>query len=150
MKNTKIKIHSQLIEILNSKIEVLKNTIAEAIESRNNDTKSSAGDKYETGREMIQIEIQKNEIQLNKTLELKKELSKINLAKTCTKAEYGSLVITNQGNYFLSIGYGKIEIEDNTYYSISLASPIGKLLHNKKQDEQFIFNRKEFTITSII
>ena len=148
--STKEKIYNQLIKTLDSKIEALQKSIKETIESRNNDTKSSAGDKYETGREMIQIEIQKNEIQLNKTLELKKDLSIINLEKKYDKVEYGSLVMTNKGNYFISVGLGKIETENNTYYAISFASPIGKMLQNKKISDSFTFQEKKFIITDIV
>ena len=150
MNNIKEEIYNQILLVLNYKIKTLRKTISETIESRNNDTKSSAGDKYETGREMLQIEIRNNETQLNKTLDLKKELSFINLQKIYKKVEYGSLVITNQGNYFIAIGIGKVEINKNNYYSISFASPIGKLLQNKKIGERFIFQEKEFKITDLI
>jgi len=150
MKNIKIKIHNHLVKDLNKKAEILKNSIKDTIEARNNDTKSSAGDKYETGREMLQIEIQKNELQLSKTLKILKELSNIKLSKTSNLIEYGSLVFTNYGNYFISIAYGKIEIENNIFYSISLVSPIGKLLQNKKVGEYFTFQEKKYTILNII
>ena len=81
MDNIKEEIYNQILQVLNYKIKTLRKTISETIESRNSDTKSSAGDKYETSREMLQIEIHNNETQLNKTLELKKELSLIDLQK---------------------------------------------------------------------
>jgi len=150
MKNIKKEIHNHLVKDLNQKVETLKNSIKDTIEARNNDTKSSAGDKYETGREMLQIEIQKNEIQLSKTLKTLKKLSNINISKTSDIVEYGSLVLTNNGNYFISIAYGKIEIENNIFYSISLASPLGKLLLNKKAGEHFTFQEKEYTVLNIL
>ena len=150
MKNIRKEIYNHLVKDLNQKVETLKSSIKDTIEARNNDTKSSAGDKYETGREMLQIEIQKNEFQLSKTLKTLKELSSINLSKTSNIVEYGSLVLTNNGNYFISIAYGKIEIENNIFYSISLASPIGKLLLNKKAGEHFTFQEKEYTLLDIV
>jgi len=150
MQNIKKEIHNHLIKDLELKIDTLQKSIKDTVDARNNDTKSSAGDKYETGREMLQIEIQKNEIQLSKTLKTLQELSKINLLKTNDTVEYGSLVITNNGNYFIAIAYGKIEIENNIFYSISLASPIGKLLLNKKIKEHFTFQEKEYTILDIV
>ena len=47
-------------------IEVAKMSKARATEAMYNETKSSAGDKYETGREMAQGEIDKAEMQLSK------------------------------------------------------------------------------------
>jgi len=143
-------IYSKILKILDDKIETIKKEIESAKESRNNDTKSSAGDKYETGRAMMQIELEKNEVQLNKTIKLKRELSQIDIKKDCNKVEFGSLVETNYETYFISIGIGKIKIKNKNYYSISLASPIGKLLFNKKIGNKVKFQDKEFTIKSIV
>ena len=148
--NIKNKLHSFLIENLNNKIEILKRDIAETIEARNNDTKSSAGDKFETGREMMNVEIQKAEKLLATTAKLVEELKLINLQNTNKKVVYGSVVFTNNGNYFISIAYGKIDIEEGVFYAISLASPIGKLLHNKQEGDVFSFQGKEFVIENIL
>ena len=55
----KLKIHSHCLQILNQKIEELSNALNTATESANNETKSSAGDKHETARAMMQIEQEK-------------------------------------------------------------------------------------------
>ena len=149
-KETKQLIYSKILNILDNKIEILKKEIESTKESRNNDTKSSAGDKYETGREMMQIELDKNEAQLNKTVKLKKELTEINIQKKYNKVEFGSLVETNKETYFIAIGIGKIEANKNMYYSISLASPIGKLLLSKKIGAKMKFQEREFTIINIV
>lgn len=139
----------QINNILNEKIEAAQNAIASAKESRDNETKSSVGDKYETGRAMMQMELEKNRVQLNKALNLKNELEKINLHKINDKIEFGSLVITSSGNYFISIGIGKIKIDNKIYYSISQASPIGKAMQNKRANDKFIFQGKEITVIEI-
>jgi len=145
----KILIYSELEKILDEKIREAEYAIASAIESRNNDTKSSAGDKYETGRAMMQMEIEHSEMQLRKTLEQKAELLKIDLHHQFTKCFTGSLVITDNGNYFISIGLGRIIAADNNYYSISLASPIGIALNGKSAGDTFIFQGKEIKIKSV-
>ena len=152
--NHKISVKEELLEhlisLLNNKIDELKITIISAKESRNSDTKSSAGDKHETGRAMMQIELEKSEVQLDKTITLKNQLSRINVAKVCNTVEFGSLVSTNQGNYFFSIGIGKIEVNNETYYAISLASPIGLLLQGKIVGDKAQFQEKEFIISDIV
>ena len=149
---TKIKeqILNQIIKIIDGKIETAKRAIELARESRDNETKCTVGDKYETGRSMMQMEMEKNRVQLNKTLNLKNELSQINLHKKNDRVTLGSLVIATNGNYFIAIGIGKIEVANETIYSISLASPIGKLLNNKKVGDKFIFQEKEIIITEIV
>lgn len=143
-------IYEQLLKILDNKVKTAMREIESAKESREHDTKSSAGDKYETGRAMMQIELEKNEVQLSKAINLKRELSRIDIQKDYNKAEFGSLVVTNLGKYFISIGIGKIVVNKKNYYCISLASPIGKLLHNKKIGDKVQFQEREFTISDIL
>lgn len=150
--STKIKeqILNKIIEIIDQRIETANRAIASAKESRDNETKCTVGDKYETGRSMMQMEMEKNRVQLNKTLNLKNELSQINLHKKNDKITLGSLVITTNGNYFIAIGIGKLIAENKTIYAISLASPIGKLLNNKKVGDSFKFQGKEIAIAEIV
>lgn len=147
--NEKQAVYNKLMQIINERINSARLAIASAKEARDNETKSSVGDKYETGRAMMQMELEKNRVQLTKTLSLKNELDQINLNKKCDKVEFGSLVITSNGNYFITIGIGKIRIDNKVYYSISLASPIGKAMQNKKEKERFNFQGKEITIIDI-
>jgi len=143
-------IYNQLQEMLDRKIESAKKAIESAKEARDSDTKSSVGDKYETGRAMMQIELEKNEVQLNKVINLKRQLSQIIIEKKYMKVEFGSLVFTNQGNFFISIGIGKIEIDDEIYYAISLASPVGKVLFDKEVSDMFQFRGTDFLIRDIV
>lgn len=143
-------IYDHLVNLLNDKIDSANQSIASTKESRDNNTKSSAGDKHETARAMMQIEMENNQKQLNLNLALKKELSKINLERKYSFADFGSLVITNQGNYFIAIGIGKVEIENKAHYSISLASPIGNLLQNKVKGDVVKFQEREIEILDVI
>lgn len=140
----------KLNALLDDKIATLQNAIKSAKESRDNETKSSVGDKYETSRAMVQIEIEKNEDQLAKTLNLKRELSLINTTKKSDKVEYGTLVVTNHGNYFISIGIGRLFLDSKDYFVISMASPIGSVLRHKTVGDKIIFKSKEIVIQEII
>lgn len=150
MTNIKQALLEKIISGLNEKIEEVKQAIQSAKESRDSETKSSVGDKYETSRTLMQMEVEKNRVQLNKTEFLKAELLKIKLRKTFKIIEFGSLAITSQNNYFISSAIGKIEVENENYYCISLASPIGKQLHTKKVGDSFSFQGKEIQINKII
>lgn len=145
----KEQIFNQIIELLNQRITEAKHAINSAKESRDNETKSSVGDKYETGRTLMQLEVEKNRAQLNKTEFLKTELSKIDLKKKFDKVEFGSLVKTSQNNYFIASALGKFTFEDEFYFCISLASPIGKLLHAKQVGQKFSFQGKDIEILEI-
>ncbi|MHA8066369.1 3-oxoacyl-ACP synthase [Aquirufa sp. ROCK2-A2] len=149
-KELKGKLIDLIKEDLKKKIEEMKRDFQLARESRNSDTKSSAGDKFETGREMMQKEMDKcammidmHQLQLN-TMDQIKEL------KTSTKIEKGSLIQTNQGNYLLSIGLGKLELEGKPYFVISTDSPIGSLLKGKKTGDKIVFRGNTIEILQII
>jgi hypothetical protein len=135
---------------INQRIETITQRIESIQESRNNETKSSAGDKFETGRAMMQIEEDKNKFQLAESLKVKNELFAINLENSLEDIAKGSLVQTNNGIFFISIGVGKIVIEGQTYFCISELSPMGQLLKNKTIGEQFSFRDKKITIDKII
>lgn len=152
---TKQKIVQHLYQLLDQKINTAEVAIQSAKEARDHETKSSAGDKFETGRAMMQIEQQKNEVQLSKAITLKKTLEQINLDKVplenaaATKVELGSLVQTTAGLFFLAIGIGKIEIEKKKIFVISLAAPMGKLLFGKKAGDEINFQGKTSTIITV-
>jgi len=143
-------VYHKILEELDRKIEVIRASITSAKDSRNNDTKSSAGDKYETGREMMQIEIEKNEVLLSQTAKQRKELARIDITEEFNKVAFGSLVVTDKGTYFISIGIGKIQIDDQTCYAISLASPIGGLLKDKAVGDEVQFQGRAFSIKAIV
>ncbi len=140
----------RLIKAIDEKASIVKNEIQLAIESRDNETKSNVGDKYETTREMMQLEIEKNMVQLNKYELQKNELLKINPIRKNSKVEFASLVFTTENTYFISIGLGKIQIENEVVFCISLISPIGKALLNKKVGDEINFQDKKIAITGIV
>jgi len=124
-------------------------TIKEIREAKNTDTKSSAGDKYETGREMMQAELNKYENQLALNQKLLSELSKIDSSIVNLVIGFGSLIKTNQGIYFISVGLGAITIQNETIYVLSLASPVGKLLEGKKKGDTIFFQNREIKINKV-
>lgn len=150
IKELKSLIYHKISDELDRKIEVINKAIASAKDSRNNDTKSSAGDKYETGREMMQIEIEKNEVLLNQTAKQRKELARIDVTEEFNKVAFGSLVVADNGTYFISIGIGKIQIDNQICYAISMASPIGALLKDKIIGDEVQFQGRKFAIKAIV
>ena len=134
---------------VDDRLTKLKTQIATIQESLLNETKSTAGDKHETGRAMVQLEREKTGQQLLETEKLQKIISRVNIENSSEFAKLGSLVLTSQANYFIAISAGKIEMENNVYFAISTDTPIGKLLIGKKIDERVIFNNNEIIIKNI-
>jgi len=148
MKNA-LDIKKKLYEACFLFVEEKHNTVTSIIESNKkalySETKSSAGDKHETGRAMLQLEMEKASQQLNVIIEMKEVLSKIILKKTSTISCLGSLIFTNKASYFLAISTGKITIENIDYYAVSTNSPIGKQLLGKSIGDHIPFNKAEIT-----
>lgn len=146
----KKRLHQQCLTLIDEKIASIQKSILSIEESRNNETKSSAGDKYETGRAMLHMEEEKSRNQLAKTNEMRLLLQTIELEQESEEVALGSLVRCSNGNYFISAAMGKVELEGEKYYCISMASPIGKLLKGKKNQESFSFANKSIEILEVL
>jgi len=142
-------IYQRLAQVIDKKVETARLMVKSTEESRNSETKSSVGDKHETGRAMMQREEEQHRAQLANTLELKNILTKIDMGKAFSKVEFGSLVMTSQGTYFLSIGLGEIEVGEKKYFAISPASPLGQALLNKVVGDKVLFLDKDYVIAEI-
>ncbi|WP_439183201.1 hypothetical protein [Carboxylicivirga taeanensis] len=144
---------AELVAALNQLVEqkesALLLAIDDVLESMQNDTKSSAGDKFETGREMMQIELNNKRAQLNHVLRLKRDLQQIDVHAIKNKVEFGSIVQANNGFYFLSVPLGKVVINKTTYLAVSLASPIGQALKGHQVHDTISFNKQTLTIAAI-
>lgn len=135
-------------EKLNDDIELLLKEIYELKEDKKRDTKSSAGDKFETSTEMInqseKLLVERLE-KFNRSKQIVESFSE-NSAQNVT---YGSLVTTNKAIFIFGINLPKLNIDDQWVIPISFASPLGKAFQNKKVDEQVKFNGVVYKIISI-
>ncbi len=137
------------MEYVEERIASAQHAITAARESANDDTKSSAGDKYETGREMMQQEIDRNRKQLEESQKLRLLLEQIIPIKPTDIVQNGSLVSTNYGKFYISISRGQISAGDCNYFAVSSASPIGVKLMKQKAGFEFDFNGKLFRIEKV-
>ncbi len=150
MKDQKAKVYNKLITIVDERIDMASKAIKVIDESHESETKSSAGDKFETGRTMMQAERQKSETQLRRAMDLKNDLVKVKMTRRYDEVDFGSMVITNKGTYFMAIGLGKVDVEGKPYFCISFASPIGQLLKDKKVGDTIVFRENKIKIKEIV
>lgn len=146
----KEKLHKQCQDALNQRLEAIKSTISDIQNSLQSETKSTAGDKHETGRAMLQLEREKAGNQLAEIQKQIEILHKINPEMSYSKVALGSLVKTTVSNYFIGVSVGEITIENETFYAISLSTPIGQLLVSKGVGDNIQFRMQKFTITDIL
>lgn len=136
-------------EYIDRRIATATTAMNDAQRSANEEGKSSAGDKYETGRAMMQIERDQAANQLEEALKLKGVIDQLNPDVQHESVSLGSIVITTQFNVFIAIGAGKIKVDDYDFLVVGTHSPLGKELLGRKTQEQFIFNRQPNTIVKI-
>lgn len=146
MKSSKSQIQANLRSILENTLEEARREYLLAKESRDSDTKSSAGDKFETGREMMQREMDKLSALVDNTLNSIAKLDRIADSPASVVISEGSLVETDQETYFISIGYGKLD----SIYAISIESPLGLELKGKKVGDRIEMRGRIITIKSIV
>lgn len=147
--NIKKQLYDYCVEFLNRRIDTAQDAIRVAQESANDETKSSAGDKYETGRAMMQLEIEKNATQLEEALKQKKILNGINIDQQPLKIQNGSLVVTTNGTFFIAISVGMVVIEDKRFAVVSAQSPIGSRLIGLKPGDSFSFGNKTYKVERV-
>ncbi len=146
----KEKIHIACLNLIQQKIDELRSALDSAQEAGNNETKSSAGDKHETGRAMMQLEQEKLSKQLNEVLDQRSDLEKIDLNVRSETIRKGSLVKTNKGYFYMSVGLGKINIGTELVYAVSPQSPFGLKLGDLKVNDKILMNSLTYLIESII
>ncbi len=113
------------------------------------ESKSSAGDKHETGRAMLHLEMEKASQQLEAAKQMQETLNRMQLSSVSQKVKLGSLIITDQGIYFLSISVGQLTVDGKYYYAVSPSSPIGALLIGKEKGTTVTLGTKAIKILSI-
>ncbi len=150
MSKIKQSLYLKCLDFVNSRIRFANDGLQEAQDAANNETKSSAGDKYETARAMMHLEKEKLASQLSEALKMKKALDQIEPSKALSSVGLGALVETGMANYYISVSAGKLEVDGGVYFAISPLSPIGQELLGKSQGDQFQFAGKTQLIKSVI
>tara|TARA_R110002049_G_scaffold82933_1_gene210925 strand:+ start:4940 stop:5401 length:462 start_codon:yes stop_codon:yes gene_type:complete len=148
-KETKQKLYEGCLDFVENRFQTIQNTINEIQESLTSETKSSAGDKHETGRAMLQLEREKAGNQLAEIQKTKQALSKIDIEKPSKAIGLGSLVFTSKANYFIAISAGELKVNNKIFYAISTATPIAKLLVSKKVGDEVQFRGSPIIIAQI-
>ncbi|SNR41078.1 3-oxoacyl-ACP synthase [Hymenobacter mucosus] len=145
----KSRLHAACLAYVQERIEACQAAINAAQESANSETKSSAGDKYETGRAMAQNERDRNKVQLHQAQQLQGELQRILPELPCDTVRPGALVHTSMGQFYISISAGKLIVEGRDYFAVSAAAPVAAALAGKRAGEQAMFNGKSVQVLSV-
>jgi hypothetical protein len=145
----KEKIYLHYLTVIDDKLRLLQEVLADLKESGANETKSTAGDKHETALAMLQIEQANKREQLKEAVAQKIILEKIDPSIIAPVVLNGSLVKTNRGYFFMSIALGKAILNYITVIAVSPQSPLGKKLMGLSAGDSVEVNNNIYNIESI-
>ncbi|TXE18416.1 3-oxoacyl-ACP synthase [Psychroserpens burtonensis] len=150
MNNIKENLYNECQSFIDNRFETIQHMIKDIQESLTSETKSSAGDKHETGRAMLQLEREKAGQQLAEIQKVNQLLSKIDVSKSTKIIGLGSIAYTTQANYFVAVSAGEFIVAHEKFYAISANTPIGRLLLGKTTGDKVQFRDQNFEIITII
>jgi len=150
LSSIKHQLYASCLSSIENRIILLQEVIHSAQLSANAETKSSVGDKYETGRTMVQLEIEKNSAQLAEAQKVKRALEQFSPDTKSVTVQVGSLILTDQGNFYVSVAAGCIELNGKSFFLISPASPLAQKMLGCKVSDAPVFRDKRFVIQEIL
>lgn len=142
-------IHSYFLQLASGKVQFLQKCLEDLKESATNETKSTAGDKYETALAMLQIEQANIGKQLEEALAQLRFFEKLNPQIITIRITNGSLVKTNRGYFYVSVALGKAMIDGVEIIALSMLSPLGNKFKGLTPGDKFELNGNLFLIESV-
>lgn len=146
----KQELFNECLLYIDDRLQTIKKMIEDIQISLTSETKSSAGDKHETGRAMLQLEREKAGNQLAEIQKTKEILFKVDVLNISQNVGLGSVVYTSKANYFISISAGELMVNNDKFYAISSNTPIGKLLMSKTVGDVVTFRAQHFEIIELL
>ena len=147
MNSTKSALHVLCHASIEQRIAAARTAMQAAQESSNSETKSSAGDKYETGREMANAERDRNAAHMQQAQQLQAELGRISPDVPCDTVRPGALVHTSLGVFYVSISAGKLEGHD--VFAVSAAAPVAVAMKGLRAGQEAVFNGKAVRVLAV-
>ena len=150
MSISKPALHTACLAYVQLRLDAARAGMAAAQESSNSETKSSAGDKYETGRAMAQQERDRHAAQLHEAQKLLADLQRINPELPCDTVRTGALAATSLGLFYVSISAGRLATaEGQEFMAVSPAAPLAVALHGRRAGEEVVFNGKPVRVEAV-
>lgn len=146
---TKASLRAACKKYVGERIDNALQAIESARDAAADDTKSSAGDKFETTREMMQQELNRHQQLLADAQRMEQVINNMGVGMDDGPVKLGSLVATNHGIFFIAISIGQLQINGIPYWIISPGSPLGQRLIGTNVGQQVVFNGKIYQITGI-
>jgi len=142
-------VYDGCFKAIKSRITNAEHALQQAREASQDDTKSSAGDKYETTREMMQQDIDRNNAQLYEAKKIQFQLEQCKNAEINGQIKPGAIVQTSKALLYVAVSIGQLEIDQHIIFAVSPASPIGQILIGRSCGDNFVFNGIDQKIVAV-
>jgi regulator of replication initiation timing len=139
-----------LQSLIDSKMEHLHAELIDMQRDNASDTKSTAGDKHETGRAMMHLEMEKLSKQISEYQKQKESIHFLSSQQIISsKIVNGSLIQLSNGWFYLGVAFGKVVFNDTTVFCLSLQSPLGQQLLGKEIGDEIQVNNNLFKVLEV-
>ncbi|HEX8061513.1 MAG TPA: 3-oxoacyl-ACP synthase, partial [Cyclobacteriaceae bacterium] len=105
------------------------------------------------GLSMMQLDMEKQAEQLQEAIRTRNSLEQVKMLDEMNgqsnSIRPGNAVETSNGNFYLAISAGQLKANEQTYFALSPATPIGSKLIGLKPGDSFSFNGKDYQINKI-
>lgn len=145
----KSKLYAHCEMYVKQRIQTIELALSEAQKAANSETQSTAGDKHNTARAMMQLAAEQNAKHLNEAKKLKQTLHLIDPSKKYNTIQLGSLVRAESGNFYIAISAGKTELDGQLYFMVSPSSPVAMKMVGLKAGDMFELNGRQFKIQAV-
>jgi transcription elongation GreA/GreB family factor len=143
-------VYKHCLQVVMNKMQASQAALDELTSSLGNETKSTAGDKYETARAMLHIEQENTSRQLQAVKEQLTTLEALNITANTGKVINGSLVTTDKNIFFISVALSKVLVNGVAVIALSALSPLGQKLMGQGVQDRVEMNGISYIITEIV
>lgn len=150
LRSMKISLHKECVQLAKEKVQKAREILKEFQDAANEETKNTAGDKYETARAMLHLEQEKASHQMEEAIKLKDSLDLINPELFSNEIKFGSLIKTNLGYFYIAASIGKVKLDMLELFVISSVSPLGALFIGKKKGDYVELNGRKYLIEETV
>ena len=137
------------ISIVSQKIERIKAELDDLNDGNAQNSKSTAGDKHDTERAMVHLEIEKLSKSLSVEYAIRNDLEQIKADSVNSVISNGSLVETSRGVFLIGAACGNVSLGSTSVFCISAHSPVAIELNSKSVGDVAEVNGNDFLIKSI-
>ena len=118
--------------------------------SLSKETKSTAGDKHETGRAMVQREMEQAGERLARCEAMQSAFVRLDMRRVRSEVVPGAVLLSGDARLLIGVGFGPFEVPElGRFQAISADAPIAQALAGSRVGEWREFRGRRWTVESL-